>query len=115
MASTSSTSSPAFGVLLKRYRRAAHLTQTQLGERAGFSADYISKLERGAREPLRAAVTLIADALGLSTSERESLETMFQRTRAAHVGDAIHLPIGGFLGAVPAGPIMGRETELNAI
>jgi DNA-binding XRE family transcriptional regulator len=106
---------PAFGPLLKRYRRAAHLTQAQLAERAGFSTNYISKLERGAREPQRATVALLADAMSLSMSDRRTLESTVQRSRARHDGEATQLPIGGFLGAVPAGPLVGRAAELEAI
>src|SRR5262245_16441037 len=105
----------AFGPLLKRHRRATHLTQAQLAERAGFSADYISKLERGARDPQRATVALLADAMGLSTSDRKILEATVQRSRARHGDEAAQLPTGGFLGAVPAGPLVGRAAELEAI
>ena len=38
---------PTFGTLLKRSRRAAHLTQEELAERAGYSSHYVSMLERG--------------------------------------------------------------------
>ena len=65
----------AFGTLLKRYRRAARMTQAQLAERAGFSVTYISKLECGARAPQPATVALLADALALTPSERATLET----------------------------------------
>jgi transcriptional regulator with XRE-family HTH domain/tetratricopeptide (TPR) repeat protein len=106
---------PTFSLLLKRYRRAAHMTQAQLAERAGFSTDYISKLERGAREPQRATMILLTDALELSTIEREALQTTLQRARAGHDADTARLPIGGFLGAIPIGPFVGRETELDAI
>jgi tetratricopeptide (TPR) repeat protein/transcriptional regulator with XRE-family HTH domain len=106
---------PTFGALLKRFRRAARLTQAQLAERAGFSVNYISKLERGAREPQRATVVLFADALELSTNDREALQTSFERSRARHTVDRAPLPIGGFLGAIPTGPFVGREAERTAI
>jgi predicted ATPase len=61
-------------MLLKRLRRAAHLTQEELAERAGFSAVYISMLERGARQPLHSTVALLDDALGLCAEERGALE-----------------------------------------
>ena len=66
---------PGFGPLLKQFRRASHLTQAQLAERAGFSVTYISKLERGARQPQRSTVVLLADALGLSGDERATFES----------------------------------------
>lgn len=40
-----------FGGLLKRFRRAAGLTQEELAARAGYSAVYVSMLERGRRPP----------------------------------------------------------------
>jgi len=63
MTPASTTSMLAFGALLKRSRRAARLTQAQLAERAGFSVVYISMLERGARQPQRTTVALLAEAL----------------------------------------------------
>lgn len=38
-----------FGVLLRRFRKAARLTQEALAERAGYSTVYIGMLERGER------------------------------------------------------------------
>ena len=56
-----------FGVLLRRYRLAASLSQEALGERAGLSANAIAALERGRRKtPRPATVLLLADGLGLS-------------------------------------------------
>jgi tetratricopeptide (TPR) repeat protein/transcriptional regulator with XRE-family HTH domain len=74
---------PAFGVLLKRYRRAANFTQERLAERAGYSAIYLSKLERGERQPLAFTVATLADALGLDAEERVALEHTTQRVPAA--------------------------------
>src|SRR5262245_37620277 len=74
MASAPATPLLTFGTLLKRSRRAAHLTQAQLAERAGFSVVYISMLERGARAPQRTTVDLLADALALTADERAALE-----------------------------------------
>ena len=45
---------PTCGQLLRRYRSAAGLTQEELADRAGYSANYIGKLERdvlGTRSP----------------------------------------------------------------
>jgi transcriptional regulator with XRE-family HTH domain len=50
----------SFAALLKRFRRAAGLTQEELGQRAGFSLSYISQLERGIHVPVRATVELLA-------------------------------------------------------
>src|SRR5262245_37480397 len=59
-----------FGVLLKRYRRARHLTQEALAGKVGYSPGYISLLERGERHPALTTLTVLADALELSPAER---------------------------------------------
>jgi transcriptional regulator with XRE-family HTH domain len=64
----------SFDSLLKRLRRAASMTQMELATRAGFSAVYISMLERGARRPTRTTAALLADALNISAEERRALE-----------------------------------------
>jgi transcriptional regulator with XRE-family HTH domain len=56
--------------MLKRHRRATRMTQAQLAERAGFRVVYLSMLERGARQPQRTTVALLAEALALAPSER---------------------------------------------
>ncbi len=63
-----------FGVLLKRHRLSAGLTQEALAERAGVSAKAVSDLERdGARAPRLGTVGLLADALGLGPEQRAAL------------------------------------------
>src|SRR5262252_8605557 len=105
----------AFGVLLKRARRAMRLTQAELAEVAGFSVVYISMLERGTRQPQRTTLALLADALDLSPSERATWEgaAQFSATAAPNRrrGDdgPSSLPIGAFLGALPSGPLVGRN------
>src|SRR5690348_13940385 len=64
-----------FGVLLKRFRGRAGLTQETLAERAGLSVTGISKIERGIYvTPRCETIQLLADALGLSLEERAALE-----------------------------------------
>ena len=114
MAPVSTTSTRAFGIALKRARRAAHLTQAQLAERAGFSVVYVSMLERGARAPQRTTVALLADALALSPTERAALETAAQlptrdQQAAMPLTLRLPLPIGGFLGALPIGTAGGTR------
>lgn len=63
-----------FGVLLKRRRIAAGLTQEALAERAGLSSKAVSELERNPqRSPRLETVTLLADALGLDGQGRGAL------------------------------------------
>jgi transcriptional regulator with XRE-family HTH domain len=52
-----------------RLRREAGLTQEQLAERAGFSQQYISDLERGRCNPTVVTLYELAEALGVSHVE----------------------------------------------
>jgi tetratricopeptide (TPR) repeat protein/transcriptional regulator with XRE-family HTH domain len=63
----------SFNSLLKRFRRAAGMTQEALAARAGYSVVYISMLERGTRSPLATTAELLADALDLHEHERQQL------------------------------------------
>ncbi|MDP9373205.1 MAG: helix-turn-helix domain-containing protein, partial [Chloroflexota bacterium] len=71
-----------FGALLKRQRLAAGLSQEQLAERAGLTAQAISVLERGTRRaPYRDTVRALARALGLAGAEAAALEEAIIRVR----------------------------------
>src|SRR5262245_25675056 len=72
----------SFSALLKRYRRAAGLTQAALAERAGYSTIYISKLEEGERRPLPLTIEGLAAALGLDEPERSALVAAARRHRS---------------------------------
>ena len=92
------------GQVLRRYRSAAGLTQEELAARAGYSADYIGKLERDHRDLPAAAAGHLAAVLGLGDEERAALAAA--RERAA----------GGLPApAAPAGPLAGRDAELAGI
>jgi predicted ATPase/transcriptional regulator with XRE-family HTH domain len=107
------------------------MSQEELAERARLSARAISDLERGVkRTPRRDTVQLLIEALGLSGDVRTAFVTAAREPagrrppRAANQGaveDAPRYPqgsatpAGGFLGAVPEGRLIGRETELDAI
>jgi eukaryotic-like serine/threonine-protein kinase len=113
----------SFGALLKRSRRAAGLTQGQLAERAGYSAIFISLLECGQRRPVPNTVELLAAALELAGDERalllEAARTYQPGSSAPTPGEVgliegAQLPVGGFLGARPDGPLVAREAELAA-
>lgn len=49
-----------------RIRKEKGLTQEQLSERCGLSQQYLSKLERGRRNPTIVTLYEIANALGVS-------------------------------------------------
>ena len=89
------------GQLLQRYRRAAGLTQEDLAERAGYSANYIGKLERDQRELPAAALDRLADVLALTDRDRSELRGARERR-------------GGGRG-LPAGPLAGRDAEMAQI
>src|SRR5256885_636658 len=57
---------PTCGQLLQRYRMLAGLTQEELAERAGYSGNYIGKLEQDQRELPAAAADRLAEVLGLA-------------------------------------------------
>jgi predicted ATPase/DNA-binding XRE family transcriptional regulator len=65
--------SEPFPTVLRRLRRAAHLTQEELAEKAGYSPDYVSLLERGLRAPPPLTVDILARALRLKDGERAAL------------------------------------------
>src|SRR5690606_39928404 len=58
---------------LKRFREEARTSQSRLAESAGFDHSYVSRLESGNRTPTREAVVKLADALGLTPEQRDTL------------------------------------------
>ena len=70
---------PTCGQLLQRYRMLAGLTQEELAERAGYSANYIGKLEQDQRELPAAAADRVAAVLGLADQDRAALRAARER------------------------------------
>src|SRR5215212_6570884 len=131
--------SQAFGDLLRRHRVLAGMSQEELAERAHLSARAISDLERGVkRKPRRDTVQLLVEALGLSGEARTAFVTAARepaarraRKQTGQLQDAVDdapvyphesvpsttlqspAPTGGFLGAVPESPLIGREAEFS--
>jgi predicted ATPase/DNA-binding XRE family transcriptional regulator len=95
-----------FGSLLQQYRRAARLTQEALAERAGYSPNYLSMLERGVRVPGLATVDLLAEALKLAPGDRAALEAAAQPARAEPEAGTADLG---------APDLIGREQEASSI
>jgi transcriptional regulator with XRE-family HTH domain len=78
---TPTTEESVFGVLLRRSRVAAGLSQEALAERASLSVRGISDLERGARRaPHLATVGSLGQALGLAERELQLLFTAARKT-----------------------------------
>jgi predicted ATPase/DNA-binding XRE family transcriptional regulator len=89
----------SFGSLLKRYRRAAHLTQQALAEHAGYSSHYVSMLERGVRAPHPITVDTLADALSLASPDRAALhEAQRPAHEAAHANGMDYLLSASLVG-----------------
>jgi len=120
---TESVPSPSFAQLLRRYRRAAGLTQEELAEQANLSARAVSDLERGEnRTPRRDTLDLLAEALHLSAEDRAALDLTVSRTRAgAQPREADATTAAGSGGApvanLPPQPtrFIGRERDIEAI
>ncbi|MGH2484825.1 MAG: AAA family ATPase [Ktedonobacterales bacterium] len=106
MSSARAATTTVFSSLLRRYRKAAGLTQEELAAAAGLSARAISDLERGLRtNPHRDTVQMLADALQLTEPHRAELSASARRATqpatvspppTANVGDDHHLlaPVG---------------------
>ncbi len=72
----------AFGLLLRRHRVVAGLSQEQLAERSGLTAQGISALERGLRRaPYPDTVRRLATALGMSDADRAAFHAAVARGR----------------------------------
>lgn len=70
-----------FGVLLRRHRLAAGLSQEALAERARMSSDGISALERGHRRtPQRETLALLCAALALNDAQAREFEAAATRS-----------------------------------
>ncbi|HEY7781328.1 MAG TPA: AAA family ATPase [Ktedonobacterales bacterium] len=93
-----------FGALLKRHRRLARLSQAALAERAGFSVSYVSQLERGERTPIPTTVELIADALAIAPTDRETL--------LATIRGQTHRPTPGGKHDTTIPRLVGRAREI---
>lgn len=72
---TTALSGGAFGTALAQIRqqRRPYLSQSRLGDAAGFDHSYVSRLETGTRQPTRVAVLALASALQATPDERDAL------------------------------------------
>lgn len=97
----------SFGVLLRRHRTAARLTQEELAERAGISLRGLVALENGERlRPHRDTVRLLGDALQLADPMRAQFEAAGRGRRDVPGDD---LPRSS------AAPLVGRASELELL
>jgi tetratricopeptide (TPR) repeat protein len=100
----------AFASLLRDHRLCANLSQEELAERAGLSAQAISMLERGVRSaPRTSTIESLAAALGLDGSQRRALIAAARRRPERAAGTVPReLPR-------PPDDFTGREAELLAL
>ena len=59
----------AFGIALREARETAGLSQEELAFRAEVDRTFVSKAERGIRQPALTTVFLLSNALGISPSQ----------------------------------------------
>jgi predicted ATPase/DNA-binding XRE family transcriptional regulator len=112
-----------FGPHLRALRRAAGLTQEELAERAGLTANGVSALERGARtRPYPHTVRSLADALGVASDERHRFMAAATRATDGHrpPQDAAAIPVQRAPATAPTLPLIptalvGREEEIAAV
>jgi predicted ATPase/transcriptional regulator with XRE-family HTH domain len=114
-----------FGAHLRELRRAVGLTQEELAERAGLTANGVSALERGVRtRPYPHTVRSLADALGLDSEERERFLAVATRSASGRevVQDAVVSADRQPMAQVPAAvlpwtptALVGRGEEVAAI
>jgi len=69
-----------FGEVLQRYRASAGISQEELALRAGVDRTFVSRLERGVRQPTITTVISLAEALNVSAAD------MVRETERAHQG-----------------------------
>jgi predicted ATPase/DNA-binding XRE family transcriptional regulator len=109
------------GELLRRYRRAAGLTQEEVAEAAAISVRGIQDLERGVtRRPRRDTIQRLLEALKLDADDRKALEAAahmpllpVNTSESRTVTRPDHgVPVGGYLSAIPLLPLVAREREL---
>ncbi len=100
----------SFGVLLKRYRLAAGLSQEALAARASLSSRTISDLERGIHgTPHPDTLELLSSALSLSSQQHALLQATARPEVAAAALAAPGLSSSGL--PLPPTRLVGREQE----
>jgi transcriptional regulator with XRE-family HTH domain len=98
-----------FGILLRRYRTAAGLTQEALAARAQLSARTIADLERGInRIPRHDTLELLLEALSLTTQQRALLLSTARPEMAEPAPGAHSLSPP----PLPPTALIGREQEM---
>ena len=116
-------SAKSFGLLVRRYRAFAALTQEELASRAGLSVRAVSDMERGrTRRPFLRSVRQLADALELAAPERARLIAAAEPAVGLAVAAGVDRADGqGFVLPVPrqlpsgVARFTGRAAELDML
>jgi transcriptional regulator with XRE-family HTH domain len=58
-----------FGEILRRHRSLKNLSQEELADRAGVDRTFVSRLERGIRQPTITTLIGLGQALGVSAAD----------------------------------------------
>ena len=99
-----------FGARLRGLREGRGLTQEQLAEQSGLSANAIGALERGERRrPYPHTIQVLVEALALSLQEREWLAGAIPLPRRTARPMQVHTSLIPL--PTPPNPLMGREDE----
>ena len=74
---------PVFGEVLRRYRTDMNISQEELAFRAGVDRTFVSRIERGIRQPTITTIVGLGLALGVSATElvREAEAEYMRQTR----------------------------------
>ncbi|MCC6312405.1 MAG: helix-turn-helix domain-containing protein [Thermomicrobiales bacterium] len=105
----------SFAARLRRARRVAGLEQETLAIRAGLSVATVRQLERGEqRHPYPATIRALANALGLTPSERAALVGTPPKRGSPRPASPPAAAAGLGL-PIPATPIFGRDDDLAAV
>ena len=74
---------PVFGEVLRRYRTDMNISQEELAFRAGVDRTFVSRIERGIRQPTITTLVGLGLALGVSAAElvREAEAEYMRQTR----------------------------------
>jgi transcriptional regulator with XRE-family HTH domain len=108
----SATSENTFGNLLRNARREANLTQLVLAERAGLSVRTIEHLEGGRGPSFAHSAVQLADALGMTGSERHAFLATANRANRPRPVPRLSAPNNL---PKPLTAFIGRERELEHI
>ena len=73
----------SFGYLVRRYRQALDLTQTDLARQVGCALVTISKIERDERRPSRQMAGILAERLNIPAADRDLFIAIGLGERAA--------------------------------